>query len=29
MLQGVRQNEVKELIARLEKLKRNLGGAEG
>jgi DNA-binding MarR family transcriptional regulator len=27
MLQGVRQNEVKELIARLEKLKRNLGGA--
>ena len=29
MLQGVRQNEVRELIARLEKLKRNLGGAEG
>lgn len=28
MLQGVRQNEVKELIARLEKLKRNLGGAD-
>ena len=28
MLQGVRQNELKELIARLEKLKRNLGGAE-
>jgi DNA-binding MarR family transcriptional regulator len=27
MLQGVRQNEVKDLIARLEKLKRNLGGA--
>jgi hypothetical protein len=28
MLQGVRQSEVKELIARLDKLKRNLGGAE-
>ena len=28
MLQGVRQSEVKELIARLEKMKRNLGGAE-
>lgn len=28
MLQGVRQNEVRELIARLEKLKRNLGGAD-
>lgn len=28
MLQGVRQNEVKDLIARLELLKRNLGGAE-
>jgi DNA-binding MarR family transcriptional regulator len=28
MLQGVRQNEVKDLIARLEKLKRNLGGAD-
>lgn len=28
MLQGVRQKDVKELIARLEKLKRNLGGAE-
>jgi DNA-binding MarR family transcriptional regulator len=27
-LQGVRQSEVKELIARLEKLKRNLGGAD-
>ncbi|MEQ1863815.1 MAG: MarR family transcriptional regulator [Micropepsaceae bacterium] len=27
-LQGVRQNEVKDLIARLQKLKRNLGGAE-
>ncbi len=25
-LQGMRQSEVKELIARLEKLKRNLGG---
>jgi len=24
----VRQNEVKDLIARLEKLKRNLGGVE-
>ena len=28
MLQGVRQNEVKDLIARLEQMKRNLGGAE-
>ncbi len=28
LLQGVRQNEVKDLIARLEKLKRNLGGVE-
>jgi DNA-binding MarR family transcriptional regulator len=28
LLQGVRQNEVKELIARLEQLKRNLGGAD-
>ena len=28
LLQGVRQNELKDLIARLEKLKRNLGGAE-
>ena len=28
MLQGVRQSEVKELIAQLEKLKRNLGGAD-
>ncbi|MEQ1753786.1 MAG: MarR family transcriptional regulator [Micropepsaceae bacterium] len=28
MLQGVRQSEVRELIARLEKLKRNLGGAD-
>ena len=28
MLQGVRQNDVKDLIARLEKLKRNLGGAD-
>ncbi len=27
-LQGVRQSEVKELIGRLQKLKRNLGGAE-
>lgn len=27
-LQGVRQSEVKDLIARLQKLKRNLGGAE-
>lgn len=27
-LQGMRQSEVKELIARLEKLKRNLGGAD-
>ncbi len=27
-LQGVRQSEVKELIAKLEKLKRNLGGAD-
>lgn len=27
MLQGVRQSELKDLIARLEKLKRNLGGA--
>ncbi|NOT40805.1 MAG: MarR family transcriptional regulator [Alphaproteobacteria bacterium] len=28
-LQGMRQSDVKELIARLEKLKRNLGGADG
>lgn len=28
LLQGVRQSEVKDLIARLELLKRNLGGAE-
>jgi len=28
MLQGVRQKELKDLIARLEKLKRNLGGAD-
>jgi MarR family transcriptional regulator for hemolysin len=28
MLQGVRQHEVKDLIAQLEKLKRNLGGAD-
>lgn len=28
MLQGVRQKDVRELIARLEQLKRNLGGAE-
>ena len=28
MLQGVRQSELKELIARLDRLKRNLGGAE-
>lgn len=28
MLQGVRQSEVKNLIARLQKLKRNLGGAD-
>jgi DNA-binding MarR family transcriptional regulator len=28
MLQGMRQSDVKELIARLEKLKRNLGGAD-
>jgi DNA-binding MarR family transcriptional regulator len=28
LLQGVRQNVVKDLIARLEKLKRNLGGVE-
>lgn len=28
MLQGVRQHEVKNLIAQLEKLKRNLGGAD-
>jgi DNA-binding MarR family transcriptional regulator len=27
-LQGVRQGEVKELIAQLERLKRNLGGAD-
>ena len=27
-LQGMRQHEVKELIARLESLKRNLGGAD-
>ncbi len=27
-LQGMRQGEVKDLIARLQKLKRNLGGAE-
>jgi DNA-binding MarR family transcriptional regulator len=27
-LQGVRQSEVKELIAQLQKLKRNLGGAD-
>jgi DNA-binding MarR family transcriptional regulator len=27
-LQGMRQSEVKELIAKLEKLKRNLGGAD-
>ena len=27
-LQGMRQSEVKELIAQLEKLKRNLGGAD-
>ena len=27
-LQGVRQNELKDLIAQLQKLKRNLGGAE-
>ena len=27
-LQGMRQGEVKELVARLEKLKRNLGGAD-
>jgi MarR family transcriptional regulator, transcriptional regulator for hemolysin len=27
-LQGVRQSEVKDLIARLQKLKRNLGGEE-
>jgi len=28
MLQGVRQHEVKDLIAQLDKLKRNLGGAD-
>jgi hypothetical protein len=28
MLQGVRPHEVKELIARLQKLKRNLGGTD-
>jgi len=27
-LQGVRQHEVKEMVARLERLKRNLGGAD-
>jgi hypothetical protein len=27
-LQGMRQSDVKELIAKLEKLKRNLGGAD-
>jgi DNA-binding MarR family transcriptional regulator len=28
MLQGMRQNEVKDLVAQLQRLKRNLGGAD-